>query len=128
MLSGDAGTTLLSNTSIEKVAVVGFLVDAHRVNPGGRGTSPAAGISEADPYSPHPIMRAPPPRLRCARLLTHQCLDCSLAFLARRPVPTQINLMDISSKFTPLCKYDQEEEVQSRSSRTRNSSAGGENI
>lgn len=50
MLASDGGTTSLSNTSMEKVVIAGFLVDDLRNSPCGPDTGPdgAAAVSVLD--------------------------------------------------------------------------------
>lgn len=70
MLPSDDGTTSLSNTSIEKVAIIAFLIDDRRDSPCGPDTGPTrSGIPEVDAYSPPAILEPLQP------LNTPSCVD-----------------------------------------------------
>lgn len=56
MLASDDGTTSLSNTSIEKVAITELLIEGRRDSPCGPEAGPAtAGIPEVGAFSPPAI-------------------------------------------------------------------------
>lgn len=122
-------------------AVQGRLVDARRINQPGRPLAFQRQTKTTLALRLPLCARRRPPRLRCARLLTHQCLDCSLAFLARRPVGyanqpngyqfevyARLFVNTIRRKKLMVEKTFGENERREGQSRTRNSSAGGENI